>query len=339
MSLKAPAALSKDIITYITRSNELETPEPLISYFCKLYAVEQILNLGLHTGDDSISTFAMVLLDSIESFKANPENSELVEIINDKETSIAYVISFANSIFKNSLNQIVNQKSTKGTAMSLLTSTQFFKLLSLWSDRYEELEESEQLTKKVKYAKFHASRILKAFKNGENPNDYIPPVNDTETGDLLKEESFSPNVEQTGSNATATPSAADISKSTESLPLVDKPEVDELGLPSAPKSIGDDKEDDIPLFVDEETQTDEPPVFVLPSTPQEIKTSSEAMTHKTPEPEHHEIDVNQIIETGEVYAKATKHSKFAISAMNYEDTKTAIKELEAAISLLKTLKE
>lgn len=338
MSPKVPSSLPKDIQIYITRSNELESPEPLMSYFCKLYAVEQILNLGLHTRDESISAFAMELLDSIETFKTNTRNSENVEIISDQETSIAYVLSFANSIFKNSLDQIVNQKSTRGTAISLLTSTQFFKLLNLWKNRYQELEETEQLSKKIKYAKFHASRILKALKNGEDPNDYTAPVNDSAASDLLEDANFISGF----SDEHIPPSP---SLKTDDLPSKDnslgESEVDELGLPSAPKSIQSQespKVPEIPQFIDEGAQTEEISSLSLPSTPQTIVEPPQ-QSPKIPEPEHRDIDINQIIETGDVYSKATKHSKFAISAMNYEDTKTAIKELETAIALLKTLKE
>ncbi|KAH3672344.1 hypothetical protein WICMUC_004316 [Wickerhamomyces mucosus] len=349
MSLNPPQSLPKDIQIYITRSNELSVVDPLISYFCKLYSVEQILNNGLHTSNEEISEFAMELLDKIEEFKQNKDglNTENLDIINDKLTSISYILSFANGIFKKSLNQIVNQNSTKSTAISLLTSIQFFKILDLWNDEINEIEESEQLSKKYKYAKYHASRILKTLKNGENPNDYVPPVNDKELQDLLNEVNVGKQQkeeEEEEDREKSLPEFNDEPIEEPPIPVISKPEVDELGLPSAPKSIedidtttttttnGDDNK--VEKHIEDNDEEEE---LKLPEPPKTIKESSPSPPPEQIEPSRHDYDINKIIESGEVYSKATKHAKFAISAMNYEDNSTAINELTKAIELLKSL--
>jgi len=39
-------------------------------------------------------------------------------------------------------------------------------------------------------------------------------------------------------------------------------------------------------------------------------------------------------DTAEIIAKAQKHAKWAISALNYDDVETAVKELRGALKLL-----
>lgn len=273
--------------------------------------MEQILDGGLHTSDDEVAQFAMKLMDEIEEARKG-DDVILQEVIHDKETSIAYVVNFANKIFASAKLQIKEQKSTKSTAMALLASVNFYELLNLWPDEHQRLEDTEELSKKIKYAKYHAARILKALKNNEDPNEYVAPEE--------------PVVETSNEQGEVD----------ESTPIEEAP----------PKFVDDREDDDEHVLNLPSTPSSNPTAeFSLPEPPKEvprhssppISTPSLKSPRRSLEEHHEEVNVEEILESSEIYSKAQKHSKFAISAMNYEDTPTAIKELEEALRLLKTL--
>lgn len=275
------------------------------------------MNAGLHTEDDEVATQAVALLDDIEADRQG-EDVVLQEVIADKETSIAYVVNFANKVFANAKLQIQDQKSSKSTAMGLMASVNFYDLVKLWPEEQERLEETEELSKKVKYAKYHAARILKSIKNGEDPNEYVVEAEIVVSNDDLVPESVDP-------------LEADVEQPT----ITEDKEIDEeqdnepsLALPSAPSSKPPQSLDDLGL---PSTPSSNPGAFSLPEPPREepkpVKPTPQRKLVK-------EVNVTEIMESSEVYTKAQRHAKFAISAMNYEDKDTAIKELEEAIKAL-----
>ncbi|CCH43377.1 Vacuolar protein sorting-associated protein [Wickerhamomyces ciferrii] len=350
-SPEIPTELPKNLITFINRSKELEKADSIISYFCKLYTVEQILNQGLHQTNEKISTFALYLLDSIETFK-NDSSNDVLDIINDKETSQIYIINFSDKIFNNSLNQIHQKKSGKSTALGFLASVNFYELLKLWNEDDKKSIDQDEINKKIRYGKFHAARILKNLKKGEDPNEYDPPelnpVED-EDDDVVDEKE---EVEKKEVDS-VTNDLNDEQKEQE--------EQDDLGLglPQVPKFIDDEpKSDPSPKpepkkSLSNDTSKESSPNFQLPNPPNSkpeestnlptkpvVSSPSPQVTKSTPTPAKSDTtqsDINDWIKSGEIYQKAQKHAKFAISAMNYEDKDTAIKQLNDALELLNRL--
>ncbi|CDK26877.1 unnamed protein product [Kuraishia capsulata CBS 1993] len=146
-----------------------------------------------------------------------------------------------------------------------------------------------------------------------------------------------------------------------------------MGLPKAPRFIDDDFEVAPTAPVEPSETNTHPDKLGLPKTPTELK-DAEGEKDAKESPKDHEVgepekkakpelsptprtrqapqptkpaiaspptihpskkDIEKMILDDEVISKAQKHAKFAISALNYEDAATAIKELEAALSLLK----
>lgn len=293
------------------------------------------MNQGLHTSDESISGFAIALLDDIEQFKKNNEQ-DVLEILNDKESSILYVINFGDKIFNNSLKQIQDHKSNKGTALGFLASVNFYDLLKLWPDETE-VYDSGDVLKKTRYAKFHAARILKSLRKGEDPNEYDPPELDVKDDEDGQEEEEEISGEQ---------QPAGLPKEEVSLPSVnDDEEEPSLALPQVPNFIDEAPKQE--KSVAKSVERSESPEFKLPEPPKALPKpkSPELSSSLDPDPvrpvpkgrEYSKNDISQIIESGEIYNKAQKHAKFAISAMNYEDKETALKQLNEAIDLLSRL--
>lgn len=288
-----------------------------------LYAIEEILDSGIHTSDEDIAVLAGELLDYVEAQKKSEDENNLKEIVNDKDLSIGYILNFSDTIFNNSLKQITEKRSNKNTGFNLLTSVTFYEILKLFTD-YENLQyiiDPEELNKRKKYAKFHAARILKSLKNGEDPNEYTAPVEKKEDDETL------PIVEPDGSNSDGL-GLPDVKPTIEPSrsPTVDPEEEDDISsiLPKPPTSK--------PKHLDESTST---PDLGLPDT-------SNLELPKIPQPaspiQQEPVNVEEIIEVNEIYTEAQKHAKFAVSAMNYEDKETSIRELEKAIELLNKLR-
>lgn len=291
----------------------------------------------------------MELLDDIENFKQVNQEDEIKDIINDKSSSILYIVGFGDKIFNNSLKQIKQHVSNKSTALSFLASVNFYELIKLWPD--QDVYEMNELMKKIRYAKFHAARILKSLRKGEDPNEYDPPEFE------LKDEPEVPFKPEEESTPAGLPNMED-----------DDDDDDNLGLPKVPQFIDDEPnkkqdQDQEPELSKEKSPS---PSFKLPEPPKSkpgaaIDVDPEPITPRESTPKVNEpsssssrslsqpiikdnstkpvtkFDVSQIIESGEIYNKAQKHAKFAISAMNYEDKETALKQLKEAIALLDQL--
>lgn len=106
-------------------------------------------------------TYTTTLMDKLEQTKAdNPEN----DAITDDTAGQAYVEQFGLDTFQRADNAIQANKVTRQTADTLLAAATFLDLSNIWGDV------DPEIASKIKYAKFHALRIAKALKAGEDPN-------------------------------------------------------------------------------------------------------------------------------------------------------------------------
>jgi vacuolar protein sorting-associated protein VTA1 len=106
-------------------------------------------------------------MDKLEKTKA--ENASNDAIIDDVAAK-AYVENFALDTFNRADNAQRANAVTKQTADTFMAAATFLDLLSIWG------EPDKEISSKSKYAKFHALRIAKAFKAGEDPNATNPVV-------------------------------------------------------------------------------------------------------------------------------------------------------------------
>jgi len=74
------------------------------------------------------------------------------------------VEQFAQDTFNRADNAMRANKATRQTADTYQAAATFFELLEIWGPLEPEVH------KKIKFGKFHALRIAKALKNGEDPN-------------------------------------------------------------------------------------------------------------------------------------------------------------------------
>jgi vacuolar protein sorting-associated protein VTA1 len=90
------------------------------------------------------------------------------EAITDEAVGQALVEQFAQQTFDRAERTMTLNKVTRQTADTFDAASTFFQLLNAWGPLDAEVQ------KKVKYAKWNAARILRAIKDGEDPNHSNP---------------------------------------------------------------------------------------------------------------------------------------------------------------------
>ncbi|MCJ1380305.1 hypothetical protein MMC17_003408 [Xylographa soralifera] len=161
-----PAALkSADIARFAIRAAQVEKAKPPIAYWCNYWIVNQILAKGLHTSDDESTTYTMGLMDKLEQMKAGHSQDDAIV---DDVAGQAYVEQFGLETFQRGQNAMSSNKVTKQTVDTFHAAATFLELDHIWGPL------DPEIAAKIKYAKFHALRIAKAFKAGEDPNHSNP---------------------------------------------------------------------------------------------------------------------------------------------------------------------
>ncbi|KAK1145937.1 hypothetical protein N8T08_003884 [Aspergillus melleus] len=162
-----PAGLkSADIGRFAVRAAQLERVKPVIAYWCNFWIVNQIIEKGLHS-DDEVKLYTTNLVDKLETFKEeNPDN----DTVTDAVAANAYVEEFGLEVFARAEATMRANKVTKQTADTFQAAATFLELCQIW----HALE--PELAVKIKFAKYHALRIAKAIKAGEDPNMTNPVI-------------------------------------------------------------------------------------------------------------------------------------------------------------------
>ncbi|GMM33605.1 Vta1 protein [Saccharomycopsis crataegensis] len=358
MVSEPPVSIQKEIKPFLSRANEVAIANPAIAYFCKLYCAQLILDKKLHQNSGEITAFVTGLLDDIEEMKSSG-SQDLQELISDESKGLEYVKNFAFSIFENLNNQMETHNVTRSTATGFIAVLNFLQLLKLWDPQDEEL--TKEVAHRIKYAKFHAARILKAFKNGEDPNDYeLPkPKNNNEDEEAIaKLEEQLKNEKVVGSEEVDKHDSYD-DNSREDHVAVDNDDDDEEEEEEESSSI---RSMTPPLSANQTINDSSNASFI--DNDQALKEREakkflalqQGLSHAIPRPANDSFeleikpkpalssrsslsrvskpDVKTIMDETELISKAQKHAKYAISALNYEDKPTAILELRKALDLL-----
>ena len=162
MATAIPTALSSlDIKRFALRAAQLSSAKPIVAYWCNYWIVNQILSRKLHDADQECLVYTTTLMDTLESFKS--ENAA-EDAVTDDVAGKAYVEQFGLSTFDRADNAVRANKASRQTADTFQAAATFLDLLGIWGPL------DEEIVKKVKFAKYHALRIAKAVKAGEDPN-------------------------------------------------------------------------------------------------------------------------------------------------------------------------
>ncbi|KAJ6101909.1 Vacuolar protein sorting-associate Vta1 N-terminal [Penicillium sp. IBT 16267x] len=172
MASSIPAGVrSADIGRFALRAAQLEKAKPVIAYWCNYHIVNQIIARGLHTSSEEVKLYTADLMDKLEQFKnENPEN----ETVTDSVAANAYVEQFGVEVFDRAQAAMTANKVTKQTGDTFLAAATFLELCQIWGDM------DPEIAGRIKFAKYHAIRITKAIKAGEDPNASNPAPQEEE---------------------------------------------------------------------------------------------------------------------------------------------------------------
>jgi vacuolar protein sorting-associated protein VTA1 len=168
MAATIPAKLkTADVQRFATRAAQLEKYRPVVSYWLEYFILQIILNKQLHTTDDEVQNYAIELMDKLEAYKsANASNDAVVDDVAAK----AYMEEFGLETFERAENAQRENKVTRATADTFQAAATFLDVQTIWAPL------DGECAAKSKFAKFHALRIAKALKAGEDPNATNPVV-------------------------------------------------------------------------------------------------------------------------------------------------------------------
>ncbi|EAZ63100.2 predicted protein [Scheffersomyces stipitis CBS 6054] len=176
-----PEALKADksVSPFIARSVELESVNPVVSYYCKFYVLEYILSNKLHTKSEEIQTFTIALLDTTEAIKKSTEDESVHKVLNDRSLSLSMVLSFSYKLFNSCLESLSNfTRSTNKPALvgKFRATLNFLSLLSIFTSNDDSTVDWNKLTggkasdaksfealnkEKIKVLKYQLSKIIK----------------------------------------------------------------------------------------------------------------------------------------------------------------------------------
>ncbi|KAH9827083.1 DUF605-domain-containing protein [Teratosphaeria destructans] len=168
MAMPLPAPLNtSDIKRFALRAYQLETLRPVVAYWLQYYILQHILNKQLHVGDEAVGQYAVSLMDKVEAYKAeNMAN----DAISDDVAAKAYIEQFALETLNRGEDAQRENRVTRQTVDTFHAAATFLDLLAVWGPL------DAEAAAKSKFAKFHALRIAKAIKAGEDPNASNPVV-------------------------------------------------------------------------------------------------------------------------------------------------------------------
>ncbi|KAL8779391.1 MAG: hypothetical protein Q9213_006959 [Squamulea squamosa] len=162
MATNIPAALkSADIARFAQRAGQVEKAKPSIAYWCNYWIVNQLISKNLHNADDDCTRYTSELMDKLERIKTEHATDDT--IVDDVAAQV-YVEQFALETFQRAENAMRANKVSRQTADTFLAAIVFLELRQIW----EPLD--AETSSKTKYAKYHALRIAKAIRAGEDPN-------------------------------------------------------------------------------------------------------------------------------------------------------------------------
>lgn len=277
------------------------------------------------------------MVDKLEAVKnQNPP----VDAIVDDVAAKAYVEEFAIETFLRADSAIHTDQATKQTIDTFQAASTFFELL----DAFGTID--PDIHAKIKYAKYHALRIAKAIKAGEDPNATNPKDDVKEPG-FIDENEIRPASNYSAPTVESVPDVAlpgsdfgEIPRQPESHPQ----NASSFELPGVPDTAHDNRPitrslttaPTIPTQTPASTPTplqrpsDQTGPILTPSVP-----ASAPPTPKVSQEQFSSSTTSATIQIDDAaIAQAQKHAKWAISALNFDDVPTAVKELKIALSAL-----
>ncbi|XP_070400708.1 vacuolar protein sorting-associated protein VTA1 homolog isoform X1 [Nothobranchius furzeri] len=317
-----PAQL-RPIQHYLRTAQEHEKRDPVVTYYCRLYAMQTGMKLDSKTPE--CRKFLVKLMDQLESMKKELSDNESItqEVVGN-----AHIENYALKLFMYADNEDRGERFHKNMIKSFYTSSLLLDVLSVFG------ELSEENIQHRKYARWKATYIHNCLKNGETPQPGPAAMEGDEEADEFGAEGFSGQAFSHGGSFRADPPSQDQS-------LGPGP-ASEIGFAPGPGPVPMD-----PPTTNYNNIQIPPGAHAPANSPAELPHPSEAAKpvpapRSVPTVDHTLLNAQQqggVHLTPEDFTRAQKFCKYAGSALQYEDVGTAIQNLQKALKLLTTGKE
>lgn len=153
---------AKLLLPYLQRADELQKHEPLVAYYCRLYAMERGLKIPQNERTKTTNALLVSLMNQLEKdkkcLKLGPEDNLHLE-------------GFALNLFAKADKQDRAGRADLNTAKTFYAASIFFEILNQFGELPPDLEQ------KQKYSVWKAADIRKALKEGRKPEPG-PPTGD-----------------------------------------------------------------------------------------------------------------------------------------------------------------
>ncbi|KAI5123598.1 hypothetical protein M0805_003415 [Coniferiporia weirii] len=150
----------KPIAPYIQRAEELRSKDPVIAYWCTYYAAQ--LGLDQKSHEPGSQEYLLTLITLLEEMKRELGANDAID---HESAGAAYVENFAVKVFTLADNEDRQGRATRSTAKKFLAAANFLELLRV----FEKSNNAQVNDEKVRYAKWKASDIARAFREGRKP--------------------------------------------------------------------------------------------------------------------------------------------------------------------------
>ncbi|KAH8239377.1 hypothetical protein KR032_003737 [Drosophila birchii] len=296
----------KSIQHFLKLAQEHDTRDLVIAYWARLYALQVGLKASTQTGEET--KLLLAIMDWLEQVKKQHADNEAVT---NEVAAQAHIENYALKLFLYADKQDREENFGKNVVKAFYSSGVLYDILQTFG------ELSEEALHNRKYAKWKAAYIHNCLKNGETP---IPgPLPDDDEAELEGEEN---------ANASADASPEDAAGAAAPSPF--QPEA-----PSSPPSnVTPPTAEEVldnPNKLPSPPEDEEKPGGFEPYVPTGQPHPATAATIYQPI-----VPVAGVQITPDQMITAQKYCKYAGSALNYDDVKTAIENLQKALKLLST---
>ncbi|KAL2653761.1 hypothetical protein R1flu_021889 [Riccia fluitans] len=149
----------KVLLPYLQRADELQKHEPLVAYYCRLYAMERGLKIPAKERGKVVNGLLVSLMSQLEKDK------KVVKVSPDDNM---YLEGFALSVFAKADKQDRAGRADLNTAKTFYAASIFFEVLHQFGEIPPDIEQ------KQKYAVWKAADIRKALSEGRKPTPGPP---------------------------------------------------------------------------------------------------------------------------------------------------------------------
>ncbi|KAG7508252.1 hypothetical protein JOB18_007845 [Solea senegalensis] len=309
-----PAQL-RSIQHHLRTAQEHENRDPVVAYYCRLYAMQTGMKLDSKTPE--CRKFLVKLMDQLESMKQELGDNDS---ISQEVVGNAHIENYALKMFLYADNEDRAGRFHKNMIKSFYTASLLLDVLSVFG------ELSEENIQHRKYARWKATYVHNCLKTGETPvaGPMAMEQEDGDTDEFGAAGYSGSGFTHSGSFKGAGPPHQDQDQS------LDPGATPGIGFTASPGSR--------PSCSSNVNNIHIPPGAHAPAnTPAELPPPAAEGVKPVPLPRSVTSDPSLqggVHLTPEDFTKAQKYCKYAGSALQYEDVTTAIQNLQKALRLL-----